>query len=222
MAGPLPSSRALRTLRSMGVRGTLRSATLSMRHCRRPDRLVLGPRVSTDVHPGAELDLPSPFVMGVTDSAVAHYRVDRSTLAIDDGGRLRTTPEGFGRIGPGSKVKVEGEFAIGDSFVNGFARILAEERITIGSGCAIAWNVTLLDSDRHHLVVDGEPLEETAPIAVGDDVWIGHDVTIKKGVTVGDGAVVASNSVVTEDVPPGALVAGVPARVMRESVEWEQ
>ena len=183
---------------------------------------MLGPRVSTDIHPGANFDLPSPLVMGVVDSAAAHARVDRSTLDVDDGGTLRTTSDGFGRIGPGSKVKVEGELAIGDSFVNGFARILAEERITIGSGCAIAWNVTLLDSDRHHLIVDGEPVEKTAPIAVGDDVWIGHDVTVKKGVTVGDGAVVASNSVVTKDVPPGALVAGTPASVKRASVDWEQ
>ncbi|BDZ51431.1 acetyltransferase [Frondihabitans sucicola] len=50
---------------------------------------------------------------------------------------------------------------------------------------------------------------------IGHDTWIGHGAQIKPGVTVGNGAVVASGAVVTKDVPPYAIVAGVPARVIR-------
>jgi FkbM family methyltransferase len=52
-------------------------------------------------------------------------------------------------------------------------------------------------------------------IKIGNDVWIGEGVFISRGVTVGDGAIIAARSVVTKDVPPYAIVGGVPARVIR-------
>lgn len=50
---------------------------------------------------------------------------------------------------------------------------------------------------------------------IGNDVWIGHEAFILPGVSIGDGAVVAARAVVTKDVPPYAVVAGVPARIIR-------
>jgi acetyltransferase-like isoleucine patch superfamily enzyme len=52
-------------------------------------------------------------------------------------------------------------------------------------------------------------------ITIGNDVWIGEDVTIARGVTVGDGAILAAKALVTKDVPPYAIVGGVPAKVIR-------
>lgn len=56
---------------------------------------------------------------------------------------------------------------------------------------------------------------EGRTIIVGNDVWIGEGVTIKGGVTIGDGAVLAMNACVTRDVPPYAIVGGVPAKIIR-------
>ena len=53
------------------------------------------------------------------------------------------------------------------------------------------------------------------PIGIGNDVWIGHGAVILQGVTIGNGAVVGANAVVTKDVPPYAVVAGCPAKVIK-------
>lgn len=58
-------------------------------------------------------------------------------------------------------------------------------------------------------------LPATKQTIIGNDVWIGHGVTIKQGVVVGDGAVIAAGAVVVKDVPPYAIMGGVPAKVIR-------
>ncbi len=52
-------------------------------------------------------------------------------------------------------------------------------------------------------------------VEIGNDVWIGHAATVLPGVCVGDGAVIGAGAVVTRDVPDFAIVAGVPARLLR-------
>ena len=58
-------------------------------------------------------------------------------------------------------------------------------------------------------------LPKSKKTSIGNDVWVGHGVTIKQGVVVGNGAVIGSNALVTKDVPPYAIVGGVPAKIIR-------
>lgn len=102
------------------------------------------------------------------------------------------------------------------SFVNSECKIRCHKEITIGEGCAISHDFTVMDSDAHEL--DGS--RNTNPVHIGNHVWIGTRVTILSGVNVGDGAVIAAGSLVTKDVPAGSLVGGVPAKVLKEKVEW--
>ncbi len=57
--------------------------------------------------------------------------------------------------------------------------------------------------------------QSNATVQIGNDVWIGQGVFVKSGVKIGDGAIIAAHAVVTEDVPPYAIAAGVPAKVKR-------
>lgn len=57
------------------------------------------------------------------------------------------------------------------------------------------------------------------PVSIGNDVWIGARVIILGGITIGNGAVIGAGSVVTRDVPPYAVVAGTPARLIRHRFE---
>lgn len=88
--------------------------------------------------------------------------------------------------------------------------------ISIGSDCAISWDVQFIDSDQHELVGGKGAL----PIVVGDHVWIGQRATILKGVTVHEGAIIAAGALVTKDVPARSAVAGVPAKVVKTDVVW--
>lgn len=57
--------------------------------------------------------------------------------------------------------------------------------------------------------------EKRVSIKIGNDVWIGARVTILEGISIGDGAVVAAGAIVTKDIPPYAIVGGIPAKVIK-------
>ena len=107
---------------------------------------------------------------------------------------------------------------LGNSFMNCGAKIRCHNYISIGDGCAISHDFTVMDSNAHFLNGDNK----TKPVIISDKVWIGTRVTVLSGVTIGEGAVVAAGSVVTKDVPAHCLVAGNPAKVIKEKIEWHK
>ncbi|TQO60651.1 CatB-related O-acetyltransferase [Vibrio cholerae] len=60
-----------------------------------------------------------------------------------------------------------------------------------------------------------KPLKTAERLVIGNDVWIGQNVSLKAGIKIADGAVIAANAVVTKDVPPYAVVGGIPAKVIK-------
>jgi virginiamycin A acetyltransferase len=109
----------------------------------------------------------------------------------------------------------------------------APEKLIIGKFVQIANGVQFITSSANHqmdgfttfpFAIFGEPWSSSyaakwpnkGDTTVGNDVWIGHEAIIMPAVTIGDGAIIATRSVVTKDVPPYAIVAGNPAKVIRK------
>ena len=123
-------------------------------------------------------------------------------------------------VGHGCKIRShEGTVSIGAKTVLGQeCTISSFQHVSIGRECVIADRVMLIDFD-HGMVEVDRPVRLQGiykrDVRVGNNVWIGYGACILRGVTVGDNAVIGTNAVVTRDVPANAVVAGVPARLLR-------
>ncbi len=91
--------------------------------------------------------------------------------------------------------------------------------IRIGKGVLFGPNCIVMDTDGHpadRRLPDIAVNKKKAPVVIEDHAWIGTGAVIMKGVTIGHHAVVAANSMVVKDVPPHAVVAGYPAKVIKQ------
>lgn len=107
----------------------------------------------------------------------------------------------------------------------------SERKVTVGAFCSISPGVTIITGGVHPAnwvslypfrinwkmegaLADGMPASR-GDVKIGCDVWLGTEAMILSGVTIGHGSIVAARSVVTRDVPPYAIVAGCPAKIIR-------
>lgn len=109
-------------------------------------------------------------------------------------------------------------------FIGSYSHITISTEL--GNFVMLASYVSLVGGD-HRFDVPGTPMifsgrEAPRSIQIKDDVWIGHGAIVMAGVTVEEGSIVAAGAVITRDVPPYTIVAGVPARPIRERFGREE
>jgi acetyltransferase-like isoleucine patch superfamily enzyme len=126
--------------------------------------------------------------------------------------------------------KEDATISVGNRCFIGKALISVADSVEIGNDVLISWGVTITDHNSHSLKFSERQCDvedwhgrnknwtrvKIGKVVIQDKVWIGFNAIVLKGVTIGEGAIVAAGSVVSKDVPPFTIVAGNPARVVRE------
>ncbi len=158
------------------------------------------------------------------DTQVENFSGDPGSIVVDERTVLRGELLVFAH---GGRIRLGR-----DGYVGHGTRIWSAASVTIGDRVLISHNVNIHDSNSHPLDAaarhrhaqtifeSGHPREdmgiEARPVVIEDDAWIGFNATVLKGVTIGKGTIVAACSVVTESVPAGCVVAGNPARILKQ------
>jgi acetyltransferase-like isoleucine patch superfamily enzyme len=180
--------------------------------------------------------------MGVLQSRARSRLVRRIGIMIHPTAKvnfrgIRYRPASRLEIGEGSMVEgdivCEREGAcivIGRNTFIGNSLLASATRIEIGDDVLISWGCNIVDHNSHavgwkqrsrdvrdwyHNTKDWTHVL-VKPVKIGNKCWLGLNVIVLKGVEIGEGAVVAAGSVVTKSVPPWTIVAGNPAKVIRE------
>lgn len=161
-------------------------------------------------------------------------RLGRTARIINIGQQSSQIRAGAGTIIDGQLLVFPhgGQISLGEwCYVGEGTRVWSASRITIGDRVMISHNVNIFDNlthpvsaaqrhqHFHHIATVGHPpsidLGER-PVTIDNDAWIAAGAMVLRGVTIGEGAIVGAGAVVTHDVAPWTVVAGNPARVIRE------
>ncbi len=161
------------------------------------------------------------LTLGYGDCTIARFTHTGCNLNLMKNSQLILN--GNSKIGLGSALTLEenATLELGSStYICAGATIRVAHKVSIGEQCAISWNVTIMDSDFHEYALeDGTVPLKTKEIVIGNNVWIGNNVLILKGVKIGNNAIIAAGSVVTKNVPESTVVAGNPAKIIKNGVK---
>lgn len=147
----------------------------------------------------------------------AHVEIDMGSDSIVEIGAAAYLSDAKIFLADRCKFLMDSSVSVGCNFL-----LHEPSRCHIGYASLFAAHVVVTTSDMHPIFdrETGERLNPAENVAIGRDVWIGDGAYIMKGVTIGHGSVVGARSVVTSSTPEHVIVAGNPARVIRENVEW--
>lgn len=181
--------------------------------------------VTLDIHPSAKINVHADLILGHTEIKGFHYpsalKMEAGTELTIHGGPLTRYGNAVYPLRSGACIEIvhNGKLTIGQGASNVNLTIMCAKEITIGNGVRIGRNVSIRDYNGVHVIIN-DTYKNYAPVHIGDHCWLCTGCTIMPGVTIGEGSVVAANATVTKDVPPHSLVAGSPAKVIKENIEW--
>ncbi|PGS56027.1 acyltransferase [Bacillus sp. AFS041924] len=165
-----------------------------------------------------------PFMIkiGVGDVGIFDKRKSKSIVIIY--GKIVFKGRAF--IGHGTKINCNknGNLIIGDNFtVTAESNIICSKEIAFGNDNLISWNVLIMDTDFHKIfdANNNTRINSDESIVIGDKVWISANSTILKGSRISHGTIVGASSLVSKKFnDEKIIIAGNPAKKIRENIEW--
>lgn len=186
------------------------------------------------IYPHTRLELTKGQILLNCKIRFGLVRFGPKILGIVDEKYVRTIWEVTGEIvvngqtliGQGCKLSViEGTLVLGDNFaISGNSAIICNKDITFGNDCLLSWDILIMDSDIHSILDrNGNRLNLSIPIKIGNHVWIGCRSTILKGVNISNDCVIAASSVLTKSFDTDGVIIGghgSQQRILKENITW--
>ena len=157
--------------------------------------------------------------IGFGGTDMMDYRYERSILKIT--GDIYF--QGKTKIGVGARIMVSGKLTLGNNFdITGDAMIICAKYIQIGNNTMIAWQSILMDTDQHAIYDHNNTvINHDKKIIIGNNVWIGAKSFILKGSIIPDGCIVGANTTLSKEFTKnGTVLAGNPAKIIKENIRW--
>ncbi|HFI0680217.1 TPA: acyltransferase [Streptococcus suis] len=174
-------------------------------------------------------DTLSPFMIKINwESGSEGINIGESSkgfLHVADGSSI--TFKGRASMASGISIRIDnGEVIIGKNFFcNKNCNISCMSSIMIGDNSLLGWNVVIRDSDGHPISdINNSEVQINLPtgVFIGEHVWIASHVTLLKGSLISSNSVVGYNSCITRQfLQKNCIIAGYPAKIIRENISWE-
>lgn len=170
--------------------------------------------LNSSVHKPFMIKIGIEGVEGVSDNRRGYLLFGNSAKIIFNG---------KASLSKGISIRNSGTVSFGNNFYcNCNMSIICSKNITFGDDCILGWNVHIRDCDGHSLFQNGERINPSKDIQIGNHVWIGQDVKILKGSVIPENSVIAMNSCVTKSFTGSRIIiGGYPAKVIKQNVDWE-
>lgn len=187
-----------------------------------PLRVRIGIGQSLSIHLGRNA---SVVIKGILNVQSWGGSTAESSIFCGDGSSL--VFGGDFEIGPGvhivtardARLSFGGKKNFSASGITSNTRIMVEKLVEIGADCIIAWDVFISDSDWHSI----EGQQRVEPVSIGHHCWIAHGVSVLKGAVIPAGCIVGAKSLISKGFDSEeVMIAGNPARIVRNAVRWSR
>ena len=150
--------------------------------------------------------------MRISVSGRGNHVIIRKGSIFCEGGRIRLEDENNVLDIGSNSILVNCFFSVSER----------NSKIIIGNDCLFSAEVIIRNSDTHSILnEDGKRVNPAKDTIIGDRVWIGYGANVLKGCNIGDDCIIGTQSVVAGlNAPNGCVIAGIPARIVKQGVHW--